>query len=201
MRRSTSASLVSQSYSACHQRRRTSGLVHASKTRWAGASYVRSMWRVGLMAPYGVAAAALSNRARRGAPWPRRSRRGEPPRAARPRYARRSLLAVRVVVVPPPVRRGLRPALGRVLPRLLAAERGHVEVAPDGAERLVSAAVDEVRAEDPVAVADEGVVAVPLVDPEVLVEVVGDRVPGDVLPAVALLQAPDVLLGRARGED
>jgi hypothetical protein len=33
---------------------------------------------------------------------------------------------------------------------------------------------------------------VPLVDPEVLVELVGELVPGDVLPAVALLQALDL---------
>src|SRR5262245_56180800 len=94
-----------------------------------------------------------------------------------------------VVVVPPPVRRRLRVALGRVLPLLLAPERGDVEVTPGSAHRLVAAAVDEVSAEDPVAVADEGVVPVPLVDAEVLVEVVGERVPGDVPPAHALLQA------------
>ena len=40
------------------------------------------------------------------------------------------VLAVRVVVVPPLVRRGLRITLGRILPLLLAAERGDVEIAP-----------------------------------------------------------------------
>src|SRR5215216_2185059 len=46
---------------------------------------------------------------------------------------RSRVLAVRVVVVPPLVRRGLRVALGRVLPLLLASERGDVEIAPGGA--------------------------------------------------------------------
>jgi hypothetical protein len=64
---------------------------------------------------------------------------------------------------------------------------------------LVAAAVDEVGAEDPVGLADEGVGAVPLVDTEVGVEVVGDRVPGEV-PSVPLLQALDLGLGGARGE-
>src|SRR5215204_7580747 len=45
-RRSTWASDVSQSCSACHQRRITSSLVHASKTARAGAWKVRSMCRV-----------------------------------------------------------------------------------------------------------------------------------------------------------
>src|ERR1044072_2522406 len=99
---------------------------------------------------------------------------------------------VRVVVVPPLVRRRLRPAVRRVLPLLLAPERGDVEVAPGRAHRLIAARVDEVGAEDAVALADEGVVPVPLVDPEVPVEVVGDRVPGNVLPAHALLEPLDL---------
>jgi hypothetical protein len=41
--------------------------------------------------------------------------------------------AVRVVVVPPLVWPGLWVALGRVLPVLLASERGDVEIAPGGA--------------------------------------------------------------------
>jgi len=45
-----------------------------------------------------------------------------------------------VVPVPPLVRRGLRVALGRVLPFLLTAERGDVEVAEAAPERLVAAA-------------------------------------------------------------
>src|SRR5919112_5755453 len=109
-------------------------------------------------------------------------------------------VAVRVVVVPPLVGRGLGVALGRVLPLLLAPERGDVEVAPGAPHRLVAARVDEVGAEDPVAVADEGVGAVPLAHAEVLVEVVGDRVPGDELPSHALLQALDLGLGGARDE-
>src|SRR5215213_10382615 len=109
-------------------------------------------------------------------------------------------LGVGVVVVPPLVRRGLRVPLRRVLPCLLAAEGGEVEVVPGAPHLLVAAGVDEVGAEDPVALADKGVGAVPLVDPEVLVEVVGERVPGDVLPPMALLQALDLGLGGARGE-
>src|SRR6266545_6933993 len=107
-------------------------------------------------------------------------------------------LAVGVVVVPPPVRRGLRVPLRRVLPLLLAAERGDVEVVPRAPHLLVAAGVDEVGAEDPVALADKRIGAVPLVDAEVLIEVVGDRVPGDALPSVALLQALDLGLGGAR---
>src|SRR5918912_480656 len=108
--------------------------------------------------------------------------------------------AVGVVVVPPHVGRRLRVVLGRVLPVLLAAERGHVQVAPSGAHSLVAAAVDEIGAVDLVTLADERVVPVPLVDPEVLVPVVGDRVQGDVLPTVALLQLLDLGLRCARGE-
>src|SRR5215217_221719 len=66
---------------------------------------------------------------------------------------------------------------------------------------LVAAAVDEVGAEDPAAVADEGVRAVPLVHAEVAVEAVGDRVPRDVLPSHAGLHALKVRLRRARGVD
>jgi hypothetical protein len=50
-----------------------------------------------------------------------------------PRRERLRVFAVRVVVVPPLVRRGLWVALGRVLPLLLAPERGDVEIAPGGA--------------------------------------------------------------------
>src|SRR5215218_6645629 len=101
-------------------------------------------------------------------------------------------LAVGVVVVPPPVRRGLRVPLRRVLPLLLAAERGDVEVVPGVPHLLVAAGGDEVGAEDLVVLAEKRIGAVPLVDVEVLIEVVGDRVPGDVLPSVALLQALDL---------
>src|SRR4029077_13938132 len=58
-------------------------------------------------------------------------------------------VVVLVVEVPPAVARGLRVALGRVLPVVLAAQRGHVEIGPGAAERLVAARVDEVGAEDP----------------------------------------------------
>src|SRR5215217_2091351 len=87
-------------------------------------------------------------------------------------------LAVLVVAVPPHVARGLRVALGRVLPVLLPAERRHVEIGPDAAERLVATGVDEVGAEDPVlVVAVEGVGAVPLIHAEVRVVFFFERVP------------------------
>src|ERR671925_2256703 len=105
---------------------------------------------------------------------------------------------VRVVIVPPLVRRGLGVALRRVLPLLLAAERRYVEVGPGGSHGLVAAGVDEVGAEDAVAFADERVGAVPLADAEVLVEVVRDRVPGDQRPGHPRLPVLDVLLQRGR---
>src|SRR5918994_1289324 len=147
-RRSTVASVVSQSCSACHQRRITSSLVQASKTAWA--AKLRSMrsvvFSVMCRAPVGVAGAALSPRAPRGA---RRSPTGGFPPPAGGLRERSRALAVLVVQVPPLVRRRLRVALGRVLPLLLAPERGQVEVAPGAPHRLVAAAVDEVGAEDP----------------------------------------------------
>src|SRR2546421_684754 len=79
--------------------------------------------------------------------------------------------------------------------------RGDVEVVPGVAHLFVAAVVDEVRAEHKaVVVADECVGAVPLVDAEVLVEVVEHRDPGDVLPAHALLHALDVGPRGARRE-
>src|SRR5690349_15051037 len=120
----------------------------------------------------------------------------------RSRLPRRRLwsLAVRVVVVPPHVRRGLRIALRRVLPLLLAAERREIEVAPGASHRLVAPEVDEVGPVDPLAVADEGVGPVPLVHAEVFVKVVGDRVPRDQFPAHALPQSLDLGLRSARNE-
>ena len=53
-------------------------------------------------------------------------------------------------------------------------------------------------AKDPIALTDEGVVPVPPVHAEILVEVVGDGVPGDELPAHPLLQALDLGLRGAR---
>src|SRR5216683_7798610 len=84
-----------------------------------------------------------------------------------PFQVRRGLGVVVVVPVPPLVRRGLRVTLWRVLPSLLTAERRDIEVAPGGPHRLVAAVVDEVCAEHLVAVADECIVAVPLVHSEV----------------------------------
>src|ERR1700739_5043642 len=98
---------------------------------------------------------------------------------------------VTLVPLPPFVRPALGVALRRFLPGLLTPERRHVEVAPDGAHRLVAAAVDEVGAEYALAVADERVVAVPFIHPEVGVEAVGDGNPRDFL-AHPRLQARDV---------
>src|SRR6187200_545499 len=86
-----------------------------------------------------------------------RGRSADPFRGTPPTRGRSRVLAVRVVVVPPLVRRRLRDArpLGRVLPLLLASERRDVEIAPGGADVLVAAVVDEVGSEDPVALADE----------------------------------------------
>src|SRR5262245_13002467 len=100
--------------------------------------------------------------------------------------------------VPPFVRRGLGVTLWRGRPSLLTAERGDVEVAPGGPHRLVAAAVNEVCAEHPLAVTEEHVVAMPLIDAEVRVEAVDDGVPGH-LPAHPRLQTRDVHLRSARG--
>src|SRR5262245_13237797 len=102
---------------------------------------------------------------------------------------------VAVVPVPPLVRSALGIALRRVLPRLLTPERRHVEVAPGAPHRLVAAAIDKVGAEYLVAIADECIVAVPLLHPEVGVETVCDGVPRH-LPTHSCLQALDVLLWR-----
>src|SRR3546814_16093773 len=84
---------------------------------------------------------------------------------------------VAVVPVPPLVGRGLRIALGRVLPDLLPAQRRDVEVVPGAPHLLVAAVVDEIGAEHAVAIAVEHVRAVPLVHPEVGVEAVRDGEP------------------------
>ena len=83
------------------------------------------------------------------------------PAAAR-RRARRgrhgggpALGVVFVVQSPPAVRWRLRTPLGRVLPLLLAAQRGQVEQRPIAGERLDAAPVGEVSAEDPLAIANE----------------------------------------------
>jgi tRNA isopentenyl-2-thiomethyl-A-37 hydroxylase MiaE len=78
------------------------------------------------------------------------------------------------VPVPPLVWRGLGITFRRILPSLLTAERREIEVAPCAPHRFVAAVVDEVRAEHPLAVADEHIVAVPFINAEVLVEAVGD---------------------------
>jgi hypothetical protein len=83
-----------------------------------------------------------------------------------------------------------RPSTGR-------ASSSRIKVAPGAPHRLVAAAVDEVGAKDPVAVAEEHVVAVPLVHAEIDVEAVRDGVPG-CIPAHLRLQAGDVRLRRVR---
>src|SRR5688572_7808469 len=142
---------------------------------------MRSVRSCVLMRRASAGASARAPRARRASP---RTRSRRPPRwrsAPRPGNRRRArsrgnARRVLVVAVPPGVRRGLRVALRRVLPLLLAPERREVEVAPRAAERLVAALVDEVRAKDVVAVPHERVGPVPLADAEVHVEVAGDRV-------------------------
>src|SRR5271166_667770 len=99
-----------------------------------------------------------------------------------PFWVGRGFRGVVVVPVPPFVRRGLGVALRRVLPNLLSAKRCDVEVAPGGPYGLIAAVVDEIGAEHVRAVAEEHVMAVPLIHAEVGVEVVGDGVPGH-LPA------------------
>src|SRR5437870_1779360 len=99
-----------------------------------------------------------------------------------------------VVPDPPLVRRGLGVALRRILPLLLAPERSDIEVVPGAPHLLVTAVVDEVGAEEAVAVAGERVRAVPLVHAEVGVEVARHSVPGDQLPTHPRLQALDVRL-------
>src|SRR4051812_575742 len=118
-----------------------------------------------------------------GAPLPRRAQAAgcrrrrrptprSPPPAVRLRARSCGHLVVLVVQVPPLVGRRLRVALRRVLPLLLASERGDVEVAPRAAHVLVTAVVYEIGTEDPVAVAKKSVRAVPLVHAEVGVEAV-----------------------------
>src|SRR3954454_3445466 len=72
----------------------------------------------------------------------------------------RGVRDVTVVQVPPFVRPGLRIAIRRILPLLLASERRHVEVAPDGTHRFVATAADPIGTEHALAFADERIVAV-----------------------------------------
>src|SRR5579859_95121 len=115
-----------------------------------------------------------------------------------PLRVRRWLGVIVVVPVPPLVRRGLGITVRRVLPSLLTAEWRDIEVAPHRPHRFVAARADEVCSEHLVAVAEKHVVAVPFIDPEVLVEAVGHRVPRH-FPAHPFLQTRDVRLRRARG--
>src|SRR5512133_3256877 len=117
-----------------------------------------------------------------------------------PSLVRRGAFDVAVVPVPPLVGRGLRIALGRILPLLLAAERRDIEVVPGASHLLVAAVVDEVGSVNLVAVAEEHVGAVPFADAKVGVKTVRDGVPGYHLPSHSRLLARDVRLRRARGE-
>src|SRR5262249_8208053 len=90
--------------------------------------------------------------------------------------------------------------LRRVFPLLLTPERSDIEIVPSVPHLLVTAAVNEVRAEHAIAVAYERVCAVPLVHPEILVEAVRNCVPRDELPAHSCFQALDVRLRRARAK-
>jgi hypothetical protein len=65
----------------------------------------------------------------------------------------------------------------------LTAKSRHIEIAPGRTHRLIAAPVDEISAEDPFAVLNEGVMAVPLIDAEIGVETVGDGHPRDLFPA------------------
>src|SRR5215204_4661956 len=114
-------------------------------------------------AAFGVVASASARRARATGwrPRPRRRPTARAPRAALRRgRVRQGVLedgpvVVLVVAVPPHVGLRLRVALRRVLPDLLAPERGDVQVVPGVAHLLVAALVDEVRAEDPVVLVAE----------------------------------------------
>src|SRR5438477_11099837 len=99
-----------------------------------------------------------------------------------------------VVPDPPLVRRGLGITLRRVLPLLLTPERSDVEVVPGVSHLLVAAVVDEVGAEQAVAIADEHVRAMPLIHAEDGNERVRHGVPGDQFPAHTRPQALDIRL-------
>src|SRR4051812_48203291 len=110
-------------------------------------------------------------------------------------------VVVLVAPAPPGVGRGLRPGFGGVLPLLLAAVWRDVEEAPGRPERLIATGVDEVRATDLVAVAQEHVRAVPLRDIVVGVEVVAQRVPGELPAHVLAIVLQVLLLAAAYGDE
>src|ERR1700716_3214701 len=64
-------------------------------------------------------------------------------------------ILVLVVAAPPLIRRGLRPALRRILPVFLPAERRQVQEGPGATERLDASPGSEVGAIDVVAIAEE----------------------------------------------
>src|SRR5262249_21177674 len=104
-----------------------------------------------------------------------------------------------VMPVPPFIWRSFGITFRRILPHFLAAERREIEITPDSPHRLIAAIVDEIGAENLVAVPDESVVAMPFVHSKIFVEAVGDGVPRH-LPTHACLQTLDIPLGRARCE-
>src|SRR5580704_3708090 len=101
-----------------------------------------------------------------------------------------------VVPVPPLVGLSLGIALWRILPLLLAPEGRHVKVAPCTPHRFVATVVNEVSAENPLALSEEHVVSVPFINAEILVEAVRDGIPGH-LPSHPRLQARDICLRSA----
>src|SRR5262245_8884958 len=116
-----------------------------------------------------------------------------------PLRVRRGPGFVAVMPLPPLVWLRLWVALRRVLPFFLAPKRCDIEIVPCVPHLLVATVVDEVGAKDAVAVADEGVRAVPLVHAEVEIEAVRDAVPRH-LPLHSRLEPIDILLRRARDE-
>src|ERR1043166_1176318 len=107
-----------------------------------------------------------------------------------PLLVRGGFSGVVVVPVPPFIWLGLGVTFRRIFPSLLAAERREVEIAPCCSHRFVAAIVDEVGAEDLLAIAEKHIMAVPLVHTEVFVEAVGDGVPRH-LPAHPRFEARD----------
>ena len=67
-----------------------------------------------------------------------------------------------IMPAPPPVAWRFWIVVRRILPILLTSQWRYVQVAPHAAYRFISAAVDEVRAEDPIVlIAEEDVVPMP----------------------------------------
>jgi len=113
-------------------------------------------------------------------------------------------MLVLVVATPPLIRRGLRPAVGRILPVFLPAERRQVQKGPGATERLDAPPGSEVGAIDVVAIAQENAKTEGLVrvarHTEVDVEVAAGRGVPRHAPAHALLVTMDVRQRSARNQ-